>query len=301
MKKVKNDLMSKFEMKDLGKVELFLGMRVRQEGRRIRIDQEEYIEKLLQRFGMQDAKPVSTPAVPGQRFTKCANSHKPDETIPYRELIGSLLYIAVCTRPDIAHAVNYMSQFCNCYDEVHWRATKRILRYLKGTKDMGLNFEEDTHNSIQGFADADHGGNLIDRKSYSGNVFLMAKGAISWQSSKQGSIALSTAEAEYVSLSEAAKEAIFLRRFLKELIGKEEPITIHTDSQSAMAIALNPVQHQRTKHIDVRYHFVRETLESSILNLKYRQTSLMVADVLTKAVPKGKHVFCRNNMGVVVH
>ncbi|XP_059051907.1 uncharacterized protein LOC131846587 [Achroia grisella] len=226
--------------------------------------------------------------------------HRPDEKVPYRELIGSLMYLSVCTRPDIAHAVNFMSQFCNCFEEVHWTATKRILRYLKGTKSLGLVYYRDERGTVQGFCDADHAHDLVDRKSYSGNVFKMAKGAISWQSTKQRSVAISTAEAEYVSLSEASKEAVFLKRFLEELLGKEEPpLTIHSDSQSAIAIANNPVHHQQTKHVDVRYHFVRETLENGVIDLKYLETKLMVADIMTKAVHRGKHEFCRSEMGVV--
>lgn len=299
MQKVKQELTSKFEMKDLGKAELFLGMRVKQTNSYIKIDQEDYVDKVLRRFNMENCKPVSTPAVPGQRFSKPEEPYTPNESIPYRELIGSLMYIAVCTRPDIAHSVNFMSQFNNCYEDVHWIATKRILRYLKGTKSMGLIFSKNNQGDIKGFADADHAGNPIDRRSYSGNVFTMSKGAISWQSSKQRSIALSTAEAEYISLSEASKEAIFLRRFLKEIMGKEElPIVIHTDSQSAMAIAQNPVHHQQTKHVDVRYHFVRETIEEGAVTLRYLETKCMIADALTKAVPRGKLEFCRSEMGV---
>lgn len=297
--KVKRELMSKFEMKDLGRAELFLGLRIKQEQNSITIDQEDYIDKVLRRFNMENCKPVSTPGVPGQRFEKPQEPYTADAKIPYRELIGSLMYITVCSRPDIAHSVNFMSQFCNCYTEVHWAATKRILRYLKGTKDMCLRYKKDTYKNIQGFADADHGGNIVDRKSYSGNVFVLAKGAISWQSTKQKSIALSTAEAEYMSLSEAAKEAIFLKRFQMEIMGKEEPpIVIHTDSQSAMAIAQNPVHHQRTKHVDVRYQFIRETVENGEVMLKYLDTKQMVADALTKAVATGKHEFCRREMGV---
>lgn len=300
MQKVKRELMSKFEMKDLGKAELFLGMRLEQEDSHIKIDQEEYIEKLLRRFGMENCKTVATPAVPGQHLKKPEGSYIPSDKIPYRELIGSLMYLAVCTRPDIAHAVSIMSQFCNCYEEIHWSAAKRILRYLKGTKNMGIVYSSDACSTeVQGYSDADHGGNIIDRKSYSGNVFTLSGGAISWQSTKQRSVAISTAEAEYMSLSEAAKEAIFLRRFLGELMdGQVKAITVHTDSQSAMAIAQNPVHHQQTKHIDLRYHFVREALEKEIIKLKYLATNEMVADSMTKPVPKSKHEFCRKAMGV---
>lgn len=299
MRKVKSDLMSKFEMKDLGRAELMLGIQITQDESGIKLDQEQYIEKMLRFYGMEDCKPVATPYVSGQRLEKPKEGHKPDDKIPYRALIGSLMYVAVCTRPDVAHTVNQLSQFNNCYTEEHWIAAKRVLRYLKGTKTFALTFtKERQDNLILGFCDADHGGDF-DRKSNSGSVFLIQNGAIYWESKKQRTIALSSAEAEYVSLSEAATEAIFLRRLLSEISGQTvEAIPLFTDSQSAMAIAKNPCFHQRTKHIDVRYHFVREAIERGEIIIRYRETERMVADVLTKALPRKKLDWCVKGMGL---
>ncbi|RVE41856.1 hypothetical protein evm_013500 [Chilo suppressalis] len=179
------------------------------------------------------------------------------------------MYLAVCTRPDIAHTVSQLSQFNNSYGDEHWIAAKRVLRYLMGTKDLALFYRRGNQNEfVLGYADADHAGDF-DRRSNSGWVFLSQGGAISWESKKQRTVAISSAEAEYVALSEAAKEAIFIRRFIAELRDGPNPaISIFTDSQSAMAIAKNPVHHQRTKHVDVRYHFVREAIENGDIHLR---------------------------------
>lgn len=305
MLKIKNELKSSFEMKDLNTAELMLGIHIVQDANEIKLHQENYVEKILKAYNMNDCKPVTTPAVPGQRLEKPVHGRKPDDRIPYRALIGSLMYLAVCTRPDIAHVVSHLSQFNECYEEQHWTAAKRVLRYLKGTKNLGVRYtKEKKQEGIDAYADADYAGDS-DRHSYSGSVFLIQGGAVSWQSTKQRTIALSTAEAEYVSLSEAAREAIFLQRFLAEVSdGKayklDKAVTIYSDSQSAIAIAKNPVHHQRTKHVDVRYHFVREAIVNNHVILKYKETACMVADSLTKPLPRGKFEWCVKGMGMSV-
>lgn len=208
------------------------------------------------------------------------------------------MYVAVCTRPDIAHAVNYLSQFNTCHNTEHWTAAKRVLRYLKGTKSLSIKYSRKVKTNIEGFADADHAGDK-DRKSYSGFVFLCQGGAISWESKKQRTVALSTAEAEYVALSEATREAVFLQRFMAEMKEESEKIiNIYSDSQSAIAIAQNPVHHQRTKHVDVRYHFVREAVASEVINVRYVETGRMIADALTKPLLRGKFEWCVKSMGL---
>lgn len=299
MLKVKAELKSSFDMKDLGKAELILGVHICQDTTGIKLHQKNYIEKLLKTFNMEDCKPVVTPAVPGQRLEKSLNGKKPDEKIPYRRLIGSLMYLSVFTRPDISFIVNHLSQFNECYEEQHWIAAKRVLRYLKGTKTHGLKyFREKTQEVIKGYADADYAGDY-DRRSYSGLVFMIQGGAVSWQSTKQRTVALSTAEAEYVSLSEAVKEAIFLKRLVSEISEEaQKTVTVFSDNQSAIAIASNPVCNQRTKHVDIRYHFVRNAVESDIIKLKYRESERMIADCLTKPLSKGKFEWCVNAMGL---
>lgn len=290
---LKNKLKMKFEMKDLGEADTFLGIKIESKNGVISINQTEYTNKVLKRFNMSDCKKVSTPL---ECKLKLEKSEITSNELPYRELIGSLMYLAVCSRPDIAHAVSYLSQFNNCYNYTHWAAAKRVLRYLSGTKTFSLIFRR-TGKPLYGYVDADHGGDVCDRKSYSGYAFILAGGAISWESRKQKTVALSSAEAEYVALSEACREAVFLRRVYTELSGKTLIVKLLSDSQSAIKITQNPVMHQRTKHIDVRHHFVRDMVCSGDVCLEYLSTQDMMADILTKGLCREKHKYCVRGLG----
>ncbi|CAB0041973.1 unnamed protein product [Trichogramma brassicae] len=239
---------------------------------------------------MVDCKPVTTPLATGTKLTPCKNHVS--EAFPYRELIGALMYLSVGTRPDITHAVSYLSQFNLCYGKDHWAAAKRVLRYLKGTSKLKLTYSR-SEEGLVGFADADWGSDITDRRSYSGYMFSLSNSAVSWCSKKQKSVALSSTEAEYMSLSDAAKEAIFLSNLLKEL-GFDDlaRMTVYNDNQSAAKLASNPVFHARSKHIDIRAHFIREVLKDGKFDLKYLSTDEMTADILTKALPKAKVDYC---------
>lgn len=175
------------------------------------------IMKVLEKFNMVDCKPAKNPLEKGIKLPK---SEIKNENLHYRNLIGCLMYIAVCSRPDIAHAVSMLSQFNESHSEVHWKAAKRVLRYLKGTLNYGLVFQKGGL-EVTAYVDADWAGCDIDRKSYTGFVFKLGKSLISWESKKQKTVALSTTEAEYMALSDACKEALFLRSFLQELLQKK--------------------------------------------------------------------------------
>ncbi|XP_035211735.1 secreted RxLR effector protein 161-like [Stegodyphus dumicola] len=195
------------------------------------------------------------------------------KNVPFINLIGLLMYLSVATRPDITYDVNFSSQFNNPGKE-HWHAAKRIIRYLKGTQDQGLIYTK-TGKPLIAFVDADWTSNVNDRKSYTGFVYILSGSAITWESRKQRSVALSSTEAEYsyMALSEAAKETVYLRRFLKELsYNIEHPTTIYCDNQGAQKITKNSVFHSRTKHIDIRHHFVREVYERGELDVQYIPT-----------------------------
>ena len=208
---------------------------------------------------IREAKPVSTPADLNVKLQKEDGVSGPVDVISYQSIVGSLLYAAIATRPGIAQAVGVVSKFCANPTQSHFTAAKRILRYLKGTVSLGLSYKKCADGILTGYSDADWAGDVDDRHSTSGNVFSLARGAVSWLSKKQATVALSTAEAEYVALSTATQEAIWLRRLLTD-VGEplEESIVIHEDNQGAIAMAKNPVGHARTKHIDICYHFVRE-------------------------------------------
>lgn len=247
---------------------------------------------------MIDCKEASIPLPSGLKLT-AEDTETSEEATPYRELIGSLMYLAVATRPDIAHAVSALSQFNHRYNQKLWTAAKHVLRYLKGTIDLSLCFSN-TKRNLLGFVDADWGNCTIDRRSYTGMAFILAGAVISWESCKQRTVALSLTEAEYMGLSDAAKEAVYLISFLKELAFETlTNVTIFNDNQGAAKLAYNPVYHGRSKHIDIRYHFVREAIQNQSIKLEYLPTERMLADILTKGLGSGKHMFCARGLGLI--
>ena len=192
-----------------------------------------------------------------------------------------------------------MAKYCSDPNTVHWMAVKRIFRYLKGTQTYGLEYRHGIDEKMHGYADADWAGDTDDRKSVSGFVFMLSGTAISWRSKKQTTVALSTAEAEYVSLAAAAQEAIWLRLLLKTL-GQDTAnvIKIYEDNNSAICIAKNPVTHARTKHIDIKYHFIRDQIDRQVLEVDYCCTQEMVADILTKPLAKDQFEKLRERLGM---
>ena len=297
--KFKEYLSQKFEIKDLGEPKYCLGIEFTRDGNRIAMQQRGYIRDVLERFRMTDSKPVSTPMDVNVKLIKAdRDSNVEDTKLPFRELVGALMYLAIATRPDIAYAVSALSQFNTCFGETHWTAAKRVLRYLKGSAELGLVFEPGAE-SLKGYVDADWASCSMDRRSYTGYTFILGNGAVSWESKKQRTVALSSTEAEYMGLAEAAKETMHLREFLKEL-GFENlaNATVLNDNMGAKRLAENPIFHARTKHIDVRHHFVREALQKKQLKLEHVSTDDMVADMLTKALPRPKHQRCLNMLGL---
>ncbi|KXJ78520.1 hypothetical protein RP20_CCG004375 [Aedes albopictus] len=279
-----------FRMKDLGEARQVLGMRISRTGDTVTLDQQRYIEELLRKFNMVDCNPTATPAEVNQRLVKAMSPKTQQEkermhSVPYRELVGGLQFLAQCTRPDIAYAVNAVSSFCGNPGEAHWTAAKRILRYLQGTKSLGLVFRKESDAAFEGFSDADWGNDPDSRRSVTGYLFQFGGGSVSWSSRKQPTVALSTMEAEYMALSAASQEALWWRGFRAELLGRKEPITIYCDNRSTIWLAEKEIGYSpRSKHIDVRHHFVREQLENHTIELKYICSGNQKADALTKPV-----------------
>ena len=254
---IKSDLSKRFDITDSRPVNWILGIRVTRDrkNRLLLLSQESYIDSILDRFQLSDLKPLSIPLEPLASFSVDDSPKTPEEAaamanIPYREAIGSLMYAAIGTRPDIAFAVSTLSQFLENPGEVHWEGVKRIFRYLLGTKNWRLTYGGE-QSDLVGYTDAD-GASQPHRRAISGYAFLIDGGAVSWGSRKQELVTLSTAEAEYVAATHAAKEGIWLRRLIGEVF---EPIvgptTLYCDNQSAVAIATNGNFHARTKHIDI--------------------------------------------------
>ena len=301
MQQLKNDLSSRFKMKDLGKLHYCLGISVNSDEstRSICLSQSHYLLKILEKYGLAEAKPVSTPADPNVKLLKDDGCSKKVHSVRYQSMVGSLLHAARATRPDIAQAVGVVSKFNAEPTEAHLTAVKRIFRYLKGTVSLALQYQAKGSELID-YSDSDWANDLDNRHSTTGNVFKMSGGAISWISQKQATVALSTAEAEYVALGSATQEAIWLRRLLNDLnVDQAKPTVIREDNQGAIAMAKNPVGHKRTKHIDIKHHFIREAVHTGTIVLEYCQTNEMTADILTKPLPKTQFEKLRGKLGLV--
>jgi hypothetical protein len=282
------------DITDLGGLHWILGIEVKRirEERKILLSQRSYIDSILRRYGFDDLKPISTPMDPNIRLTSAQSPTTTDDIakmrdIPYHEAIGSLMYASLGTRPDITFAVQTLSRFATNPGIAHWEAVKRVFRYLKGTRELWLSYGG-VAREMEGYADAD-GSMMEDRKAISGYAFMINGGAVSWSTKKQEIISLSTTESEYVAVTYAAKEALWLRSLIFQLFGTVLPsTTLFSDNQSAIALTKEHQYHARTKHIDVRYHFIRWIVEEGKLRLIYCPTEEMVADTLTKALPSAK-------------
>src|SRR4030095_222728 len=217
---------------------------------------------ILERFEMTNSKPVSTPIATGTKLQKATTSDYLVDQRRYQSIIGSEMYPMLCTRPDIAFAVSQISQFNSAPTKEHEVVAKRVLRYLNGTRNFGIKFDGTKGLKMEAYSAAGWGANE-DRKSISGQIFILAGGAVSWQSKKQPMVILSSTEAETMALLQAIKESLWIQRFLSELGRKaENQDLIKEDNQGTIALAHNPEHHARTKHIDIQYHFVRECVEN---------------------------------------
>lgn len=304
---LKSILKQHFKMTDLGLANNVLGMRIDYDRQKkvICLDQRKYTEAILRKFRMFDCDPVKLPMDPNQKLTK-EMSPKTDceyeqmQSIPYQEAVGSILYLAQCTRPDIAFSIAIVSQFNINPGNAHWKAVKRIFRYLKGTLDSKLVFAKDSkYDDLCCYSDSDWGSNFCDFKSCTGYVFVWQGAAISWQSRKQATVALSTAEAEYMALTNACQEAISLNQLKCEILNCNlAPIELFCDNKGAIDLCVNGNYSAKTKHINIRLHFIRDLIQKNRVKVTKIGTDLMVADGLTKAVPIAKHTYCINEMGL---
>ena len=302
LRRIKHDICQKFDVKDLGKLHHFLGMKIIQDDATgdVWIGQTAYADKVLKEYGMQDAKNVGTPVDVGAKLTKATEGDENFDQSIYQSAVGCLLYLSTRTRPDISFAVSNVAKYSSNPTVKHWTAIKRILRYLKATTSFGLLYLASETEELHGYSDSDWAGDLDDRKSTSGYLFKLSGGPISWRSKKQTSVALSTAEAEYVALSSATQEVMWLRQLISELRSAPTKATVlYEDNQSAIAMARNAQFHGRAKHIALRHHFVREKVNEGLVELKYCPTERMVADMLTKGLPRAVFEKLREDTGIV--
>ncbi|MCO5566892.1 hypothetical protein L7F22_020575 [Adiantum nelumboides] len=336
----KDALRKTFEMSDLGLLHYYLGIQFVQSEDGIYMSQAKYLHKILDKFGMQNCKPISTPVDTGSKLSM----HDAGDTFDvhtYAPVVGCLIYLAGNTRPDIQFGVSQASRFMHSPGMHHWQAVKRILRYLSGTPNLSMFFPRGDmygkhssmhhwqavkrilrylsgtpnlsmffprgdmygkHSSMQllGYSDSDWAGDFDTRHSTSGNCFFLGNACISWLSKKQPTVATSTCEAEYRAAFTATVDCVWIRRLLADLCEcQQAPTTIFTDSQSAMAVARNPVFHARTKHIEVHYHYVRERLHAGEITLTYCPTQDNIADLFTKALSRAKFEAFRKALGLL--
>ncbi|CAL2249791.1 unnamed protein product [Prunus armeniaca] len=293
----RRDMMEHYEMTDLGVLHHFLGMGVIQSKQRIFLHQKKYGQKLVEKFGLKDCKIVATPLAMNEKLSKNDGSEAADEG-EYRQIVGSLLYLTA-TRPDIMFATSLLARFMHNPTKKHMGIAKRVLRYIQGTIDFGIVFEKGKETTLIGYCDSDWAGSEDDMRSTSGYVFTMGSGVFSWASIKQNTVALSTAEAEYISAAEATSQAKWLR-FVLEDFGEEqiEGTQIMCDNTSAIAMAKNPVFHQKSRHINRKFHFIREAIQAKEIELVYCRTEEQIADILTKALPKDRFAYLRELLGV---
>ncbi|KAK7579919.1 hypothetical protein V9T40_000548 [Parthenolecanium corni] len=218
------------------------------------------------------------------------------DEVPYREAVGSLMFLAVISRPDISYAVSRVSQYLENPKTIHWNAVKKILKYLQGTVEYGLFYQPE--GNLEGYSDADFAGDTQDRKSTSGYVFQFCGTAISWASRKQRLVVLSTTEAEFVAASEASREAIWLRNLFLDLTGEEQTIPLYVDNKSTICVLKNEITSKRSKHYDIRYYYVKDLIKEKIIAVMYVNTKNQRADIFTKGLNRDNFVRLRNNLGL---
>ncbi|KAK2973292.1 hypothetical protein RJ640_029742 [Escallonia rubra] len=251
-----------FEMSDMGLMSYYLGIEVKQMEDRIFISPEAYAKEVLKKFNMFDCNPVNTPMECGVKLSRAEKGLQKVDPKLFRSLVGSLRYLT-CTRLDILFLVGLVSRFMENPSKTHMKAAKRILRFLKGTLDCGIFYSASDEYKLMGYCDSDYAGDTVNRKSNTGCVFFFGNNAISWWSKKQPIVILSTCEAEYVAATAGACHAIWLRTLLKELhFEHTEATKIMLDNKSAISLAKNPVFQDRSKHIETKYHFIRQCIEN---------------------------------------
>jgi transposase InsO family protein len=284
----KQEFSKQFSVKDLGKINRYLGMKIcyNEVDKVMTIGQTDFITKVAKRFDVLNAKSINL-KTPIEKDLNLMPAEKVNVRLPYRQLVGCLLYVSICSRPDISFAVNYLSRFMNSYSDLHFQYLKRVLIYLYNTRDLKLTYTFSNENKIlQCFVDADWASDKLTRKSVSGSVVKLFGNVILWSSKKQSCITLSSTESEYVSLSTFVHDSLlWLLGILKDLnVSIVPPVLICEDNQSVISLSENPLMSKRSKHIDVRYKYLKELVLDGEIKLVYTPTELQLADILTKGL-----------------
>jgi hypothetical protein len=292
-------LAKRWEIKDLGEVKRILGLEITRDRakRTIKIAQTAYADEIIAEYGLTDAREAKLPSVSLRALEPASENDKLADVDQYCRVIGKLMFLMRGSRPDICFMITRLSRYVAKPAEKHWRCTMQVLRYVKGTRESGISYSAlEKRPRIEGYVDSDYAGDLTDRTSTYGSVFMLLGGPLAWYSRKQRSVSTSTTEAEYVALCQGSKEAVWFRDLLRELgftqfLGDSREVQMYSDNQGCIALAKNPEDHARSKHIDVQYHYTRQLVEYGKIKLGYCPTDDMIADVLTK--PLGFRAFYR--------
>jgi hypothetical protein len=308
LKRIKAELHKKYKMHDLGAIKYILGIEIIRDraNRTMYLSQRKHVGDVLARFNMTDARPVSTPLAKSAPLTKedCPQSSEDLEymkSVPYLSAVGSLMYLAVGTRPDIAFAVGALSRFNANPGRAHWKQVQHVFKYLAATKDLMLCYGPGQDSTcLQIYSDADYAGDVDSARSTSGHTVFIGKCLVNWSSKRQPVVAKSTTEAEYIAANEAGSDGVWFRNFVSELgYPPSAPTALWLDNQSAIRVGKNPEHHSRMRHLLPKYHWLREQVEDKVFSLDYVQTSSMRADGLTKPLDTVAHQRVCSLLGLI--
>lgn len=298
MNRLKQCLAKEFEIKDLGQLRYFLGMEIARSKEGIVVSQRKYTLDLLKETGMSGCKPADTPIEANVKLGEVKKGVHVN-ACRYQRLVGKLIYLSH-TRPDIAFAVSMVSQFMHSPCEEHFEAVFRILRYLKATPGKGLFFGKNQQRGIEVYTDADWAGSITDRRSTSGYCTFIWGNLVTWRSKKQSVVARSSAEVEFRSMAQGVCEVLCLKRVLEELKQPFSlPMRLYCDNKSAISIAHNPVLHDRTKHVEIDRHFIKEKLDEGIICTPFVPTVKQLADVFTKSLMRQPFELQVSKLGMI--
>ena len=283
MEQLQKCLSKEFEIKDLGRLKYFLGIEVLRSKHGIFISQRKYVLDLLEETGMLGGRPNDTPVDPNQKLDVDEEGLQVDKG-NYQRLVGRLIYLSH-TRPDIAYAVSTVSQFMHSPRQSHLDAVFRILRYLKSAPGKGLMFSKNNHLQVEAYSDSDYGSSVVDRRSTSGYCTFVGGNLVTWRSKKQNVVARSSAEAEFRAMAQGICELLWIKILLTDLkIEPMDTMRLYCDNQAAINIAHNPVLHDRTKHIEIDRHFIKEKLRDGVICTLFVKSGEQLADILTKGL-----------------
>jgi hypothetical protein len=293
-------IQARFTATAMGPTTRFLGIEIARDrtAGTLKISQKRMILDIAERYGQLNGRPTHSPLAPGTALTKLTDTSG-YALYPLAEVVGALMHVAVCTRPDIAYAVGMLGRHTATPDASHMAAAMHVIRYLVTTAELGITYQRDTCAfALNAMCDSDYAGDIATRRSTTGYTVSAAGSAVSWSSRLQPTVAVSTAEAEFIAAAAVAKEALWMRLLMADLGHAQACVPIGCDNQAALALLLNPIIGTKTKHIDVAHHFARQRVERGELHYHYVPTAENAADCLTKALAVPVHKVCVTGLGL---